>query len=78
MHEQGLEAKARYAYDAPKTQPSARAATCTSPSPMQPRRPLVQVDLETGEVKVLKIIAAHDVGRAINPGRWRDRSRAGL
>ncbi len=28
---------------------------------------IVEVDKETGEVKVLKIIAAHDVGRAINP-----------
>ena len=27
----------------------------------------VEVDTETGEVKVLKIAAAHDVGRAINP-----------
>jgi 4-hydroxybenzoyl-CoA reductase alpha subunit len=27
----------------------------------------VEVDAETGEVKVLKIAAAHDVGRAINP-----------
>lgn len=28
---------------------------------------IVEVDTATGEVKVLKIIAAHDVGRAINP-----------
>ena len=27
----------------------------------------VEVDRETGEVKILKLIAAHDVGRAINP-----------
>jgi 4-hydroxybenzoyl-CoA reductase alpha subunit len=27
----------------------------------------VEVDVETGEVRVLKIAAAHDVGRAINP-----------
>jgi CO/xanthine dehydrogenase Mo-binding subunit len=27
----------------------------------------VEVDTETGVVKVLKIVAAHDVGRAINP-----------
>ncbi len=27
----------------------------------------VEVDLETGQVKVLKIVAAHDVGRVINP-----------
>jgi CO/xanthine dehydrogenase Mo-binding subunit len=28
---------------------------------------VVEVDLETGMVKVLKVAAAHDVGRAINP-----------
>ncbi|MBF7084451.1 xanthine dehydrogenase family protein molybdopterin-binding subunit [Desulfallas sp. Bu1-1] len=28
----------------------------------------VEVDIETGEVKILKYVAAHDVGRAINPG----------
>ena len=27
----------------------------------------VEVDIETGKVRVLKIVAAHDVGRAINP-----------
>jgi xanthine dehydrogenase molybdenum-binding subunit len=27
----------------------------------------VEVDLETGQVRVLKMVAAHDVGRAINP-----------
>jgi xanthine dehydrogenase molybdenum-binding subunit len=27
----------------------------------------VQVDKETGKVKILKYVAAHDVGRAINP-----------
>jgi CO/xanthine dehydrogenase Mo-binding subunit len=28
---------------------------------------IVEVDVETGKIKVLKIIAAHDCGRAINP-----------
>ena len=28
---------------------------------------LVEVDTRTGQVEVLKVIAAHDVGRAINP-----------
>lgn len=28
---------------------------------------LVEVDAQTGEVQVLKVVAAHDVGRAINP-----------
>jgi len=28
---------------------------------------LVEVDTETGEVRVLKVVAAHDVGKALNP-----------
>lgn len=31
----------------------------------------VQVDPETGHVKILRIVAAHDVGRAINPANCR-------
>jgi len=27
----------------------------------------VEVDSETGEARVLRIVAAHDVGRALNP-----------
>ncbi len=27
----------------------------------------MEVDLDTGEVEVLRVVAAHDVGRAINP-----------
>jgi CO/xanthine dehydrogenase Mo-binding subunit len=27
----------------------------------------VEVDLDTGEVQILRYLAAHDVGRAINP-----------
>ena len=41
----------------------------------------VEVDEETGEVRVLRLVAAHDIGRAINPlGRGRPgggRRRAG-
>ena len=35
--------------------------------PSPPRSPTVEVDLELGTVKVLRIVAAHDVGKAINP-----------
>jgi CO/xanthine dehydrogenase Mo-binding subunit len=33
---------------------------------------VVEVDMETGEVHVLKYVAAHDVGRAINPAAVKD------
>ena len=38
------------------------------PPTASPRRSReVEVDIELGTVKVLRIVAAHDVGRAINP-----------
>ena len=37
------------------------------PMPSPPRSPSVEVDLELGTVKVLRMVAAHDVGKAINP-----------
>ncbi len=38
-----------------------------SPPPFQAVFAEVEVDTETGEVRVLKIVIAHDIGRAINP-----------
>ncbi len=67
MHEQGQEAKVRYVYDAPKTQPLGTGGDMHFAFSYATQAALVEVDLETGAVKVLKIIAANDVGRAINP-----------
>ena len=36
----------------------------------------VEVDEETGEVKILKLVAALDVGRVLNPQTLKGRSRA--
>jgi nicotinate dehydrogenase large molybdopterin subunit len=38
----------------------------------------VEVDLLTGEVKVLRIVAAHDVGKAINPTNVRGQILSGM
>jgi carbon-monoxide dehydrogenase large subunit len=38
----------------------------------------VAVDLETGAVRVLRLIAAHDVGKAINPGNCRQQVEGAL
>jgi xanthine dehydrogenase molybdenum-binding subunit len=38
----------------------------------------VEVDTETGEVKVLRIIVAHDIGRAINPTTVEGQLQGGL
>jgi xanthine dehydrogenase molybdenum-binding subunit len=38
----------------------------------------VEVDIETGEVKVLKVVAAHDSGRAINPMFFEGQVQGGI
>jgi xanthine dehydrogenase molybdenum-binding subunit len=67
MREDGLEARARYQYDAPTTQPLGTGGDMHFAFSYATQAALVEVDLETGAVRVLKIIAANDVGRAINP-----------
>ncbi|HEX3054185.1 MAG TPA: molybdopterin cofactor-binding domain-containing protein, partial [Aggregatilineaceae bacterium] len=67
MHEQGLEAKVRYKYDAPETKPLGMGGDMHVAFSYATQAALVEVDLETGAVKVVRIIAANDVGRAINP-----------
>ncbi|MEW6579351.1 MAG: molybdopterin cofactor-binding domain-containing protein [Chloroflexota bacterium] len=67
MREQGQEAKVRYVYDAPKTQPLGTGGDMHFAFSYATQAALVEVDLDTGAVKVLKVIAANDVGRAINP-----------
>jgi CO/xanthine dehydrogenase Mo-binding subunit/aerobic-type carbon monoxide dehydrogenase small subunit (CoxS/CutS family) len=67
MKEQGLEAKVRYAYTAPTTQALGTGGDMHFAFSYATQAALVEVDLETGQIKVLKMIAANDVGRAINP-----------
>ncbi len=67
MKEQGLDARARYVYDAPKTQPLGTGGDMHFAFSYATQAALVEVDMETGEIKVLKVIAANDIGRAINP-----------
>jgi xanthine dehydrogenase molybdenum-binding subunit len=38
----------------------------------------VEVDTETGEVKILKMVAAHDVGKALNPQTLKGQIYGGL
>ena len=49
-----------------RSMPMARVRP-TPPTASAPRSRVVEVDLELGTTKVLEIVAAHDVGRAINP-----------
>ncbi len=67
MEHEGRAARVRYQYDAPATQPLGTGGDMHFAFSYATQAALVEVDLETGAVKVLKIVAANDVGRAINP-----------
>ncbi len=67
MIEQGLEPRVRHEYWAPKTQPLGTGGDMHFAFSYATQAALVEVDLDTGEVRVLKVVGGHDVGRAINP-----------
>lgn len=67
MLDEGREAKLRYEYWAPKTQPLGTGGDMHFAFSYAIHAALVSVDLDTGEVAVERVAAAHDVGRAINP-----------
>ena len=67
MLAEGREAKLRYEYWAPKTQPLGAGGDMHFAFSYAVHAALVSVDVETGEVAVEKVVTAHDVGRAINP-----------
>jgi xanthine dehydrogenase molybdenum-binding subunit len=65
--EDGLEAKARVMYEAPETQPLGEPGNMHFAYSYASQAALVEVDTGTGKVKVIRIVGAFDVGRAINP-----------
>jgi xanthine dehydrogenase molybdenum-binding subunit len=58
---------ARYEYWAPKTQPLGTGGDMHFAFGFCAQAALCEIDMDTGVVQVRKVIAAHDVGRAINP-----------
>jgi CO/xanthine dehydrogenase Mo-binding subunit/aerobic-type carbon monoxide dehydrogenase small subunit (CoxS/CutS family) len=56
-----------YEYWAPKTQPLGTGGDMHVAFGFGGQAALVEVDLDTAQVKVKKVVGAHDVGRAINP-----------
>ncbi len=63
----GLQPCVLYEYWAPKTQSLGTGGDMHFAFSYATQAALVEVDLNTGEVKVLKVVGGHDVGRAINP-----------
>lgn len=67
MKQNGLMARVRHEYRAPETQPLGTGGDMHVAFSYATQAALVEVDVETGEVQVLKVVSSTDVGRAINP-----------
>lgn len=64
---EGRELRAEVVYTAPRTVPLGEQGDAHFVFGYATQAAEVEVDVQTGEVRVLRIVAAHDVGRAINP-----------
>ncbi len=67
MKEEGHDARATYEYWAPSTQALGTGGDMHFAFSFAAQAAEVEVDLDTGEVEVLRVIAANDVGKVINP-----------
>ena len=67
MRAEGREPKASFEYWAPETKPLGEGGDMHFAYSFAAQAAEVEVDTLTGEVRVLCVIAANDVGRAINP-----------
>ncbi len=67
MEAEGRATKLVYEYVAPETKPLGQGGDMHVAFSYAAHAALVEVDTDTGQVKVLKVVAAHDIGRAINP-----------
>jgi len=67
MRAHGVQPKTRYEYHAPATQPLGTGGDMHFAFSYATQAALVEVDTETGEVHVVKIVSSTDIGRAINP-----------
>jgi xanthine dehydrogenase molybdenum-binding subunit len=63
----GQQPKVRYEYEAPKTQPLGTGGDMHFAFSFAAQAAEVQVNTLTGEVRVLRVISANDVGMAVNP-----------
>jgi xanthine dehydrogenase molybdenum-binding subunit len=63
----GVETKAKYLYEPPRTVALGELGDNHFSFGFGAQAAQVEVDIETGQARVLEVIAAHDVGQAINP-----------
>ena len=67
MKAEGQEPVALYEYWAPETQPLGEGGDMHFAYSFAVQAAEVEVNIDTGEVKVLRVVAANDVGNALNP-----------
>jgi xanthine dehydrogenase molybdenum-binding subunit len=67
MTEAGQQPKVRYMYEAPKTQPLGTGGDMHFAFSFGVQAAEIELNKLTGEVKVLRVISANDVGMAVNP-----------
>jgi selenium-dependent xanthine dehydrogenase len=67
MHAEGRETRAAFEYHAPPTDALGSGKNIHFAYSFAAQAAQVEVNLETGEVRVLHVLAATDVGRALNP-----------
>ena len=67
MNEEGRSPRALYEYWAPSTDPLGDGGNMHFAYSFAAQAAQVEVDTHTGEVKVLNVIVANDVGKALNP-----------
>jgi xanthine dehydrogenase molybdenum-binding subunit len=68
----------RYDYEAPQTRPLGEGGDMHFAFSFCAQAALVEVDMTTGEVHVREIVAAHDIGRALNPLTLRGQIEGGI
>jgi selenium-dependent xanthine dehydrogenase len=67
MKSNGLSPRTRHIYHAPPTKPLGSGGDMHFAFSYATQATLIEVDMETGEVRVLKVLSSTDIGRAINP-----------
>jgi xanthine dehydrogenase molybdenum-binding subunit len=78
MQAAGIAPRALYEYWAPPTRPLGEGGDMHFAFSFAAQAAEVEVNLHTGEVRVLRVISANDVGRAINPLGLRGQVEGGI
>ncbi len=78
MKTSGKEPRVLYEYHAPETKPLGQGGDMHVAFSFASQAAEVEVNTDTGEVRVLRVISANDVGRAINPLGLRGQVEGGV